>query len=109
MPGSPLSPDSSIIAFVLITVIYLVLTGMTLFVARPSFKVLGAGLLTAVAATGYAGLVGGGAALVAPTLMKIAFLLVLIAGASHLLDRPPPPPPPPHHSHPSDRSEVSDV
>jgi hypothetical protein len=79
--------DTSIIAFVFVTVIYLALLFLTLFIARREFKLVLLGLLTAVATIGYAGLVRGGALLVTPTLMKLSVLLVLGGIAVQLLSR----------------------
>jgi hypothetical protein len=71
------SPEVSIGGYAFVTVFYLVLMlgAMWLFKAAGARLIL-LGLLTAVAAVGYSGIVGP-SVVVAPTMMKIAFLLVL--------------------------------
>lgn len=80
-------PADAAIAFALVSVFYLAILFLTLFIARREFKLVLLGLVTAVASIGYASLVGGGAILVAPTLMKLAVLLVLGGMAMQLLSR----------------------
>jgi hypothetical protein len=71
------SPEVSIGGYAFVTVFYLVLMlgAMWLFKATRARLIL-LGLLTAIASVGYSGIVGP-SVVVAPTMMKIAFLLVL--------------------------------
>ena len=78
----------AIIAFAMTSLVYLVATLLALCFAPRDVKLIAVGILTAVASIGYSSLVGGGAAFVAPTLMKIAVLLVLGGIVTRLLDKP---------------------
>ena len=73
----PAPPDSPILAFILLTVAFLVLGALILQVI-PSYetKLILLGLVCAVTATGYASMVPQ-AMMMAPVLMKIGVILVL--------------------------------
>ena len=79
-------PDEAVFGFVGISVIYLIATLLALLVLPKHVKLIAAGIVTAVASIGYAGMVAGGAIVVAPTLMKLAVVLVLGGIAVPLLD-----------------------
>ncbi len=71
------SPEVSIGGYAFVTIFYVVLMlgAVWLFKATGARLIL-LGLLTAIASVGYSGIVGP-SMVVAPTMMKIAFLLVL--------------------------------
>jgi hypothetical protein len=69
--------ESAIGAFVLISIAYLVLLWLTTYIAMREFKLVGAGLLTAVAAMAYGTLVLPTGPMLAPQMMKLAVVLVL--------------------------------
>jgi hypothetical protein len=76
MPSAP-PDDHSLVAFVLLTVIFLVLVAIILQVVQSyETKLILLGLVCAVTATGYVSLVPA-AGMLAPVLMKIGVLLVL--------------------------------
>lgn len=78
----------AIIAFAMTSLVYLVASLLALFFAPRDAKLIAVGIITAVASIGYSGLVGGGAVVVAPTLMKIGVLLVLGGIVTRILDKP---------------------
>jgi len=79
------SPEA-ILAFAMITAAYLFLVVVVALSSRVhDLRLIGIGLLTGVASIGYASIVSGGAFLVAPLLMKIAFLLILGGLVTRLL------------------------
>jgi hypothetical protein len=70
-------PEVSIGGYATVTLFYVVLTLGVMWLFKPAgARLILLGLLTGIAAVGYAGIVGP-AVVVAPSLMKIAFLLVL--------------------------------
>lgn len=70
-------PEVSIGGYAAVTFFYVVLTlGAVWLFNAAGARLIVLGLLTAIAAVGYSGIVGP-SVVVAPTLMKIAFLLVL--------------------------------
>jgi hypothetical protein len=70
--------DVSIGGYAAITVAYLILVVLVTLTSRThDVRLVALGLLTAVAAVGYSGMILGPAVVVTPGLMKIAFLLIL--------------------------------
>ena len=87
-PNFPEPSFEAMAAFVLMSLMYLVVSFVTLFFAPRDIGLITAGIISAVASICYSSLVGGGAAFVAPTLMKIGVLLVLGGIVTRLLDKP---------------------
>jgi hypothetical protein len=78
--------EEAIAAFAVITIAYLVLVVLVTLSSRfHDLRLIGLGLLTAVASVGYMSLVSGGAIVAGPVLMKIAVLLILGGLATRLL------------------------
>lgn len=76
-PEHTASPEATV-GFAMITAGYLFLVVVVALSSKMhDLRLIGIGLLTAVAAVGYSSIVSGGAFVVAPMLMKIAFLLIL--------------------------------
>lgn len=81
--------ESSVVGFIFISLAYLGLTVVVSLSSRAAdIRLIGLGLLTAVAAMGYASVVYGPGMAVAPMMMKLAILLVLGGIALRLF--PPP-------------------
>jgi hypothetical protein len=78
--------EEAIAAFAFITIGYLILVVLVTLSSRfHDLRLIGLGLLTAVASVGYTSLVSGGAVLAGPMLMKLAMLLILGGLATRLL------------------------
>lgn len=69
--------ETSLATFLLVTIAYFALLWLSVSFTRSEFRLIGAGLLTAVAAMAYGCLVFPGGPLLAPQLMKLGFVLVL--------------------------------
>jgi len=82
--GEP--PEEAIFGYAAISIIYLVVSLLALLVIPRNVKLVAVGMITAAASVGYAGIVAGGAIVVAPTLMKLAVVLVIGGIATYLLD-----------------------
>ena len=84
------SPPSgaSTATFVLISMFYLLLLWLVVYMTGREFRLISAGLLTAVAAVGYGTLVWPAGPIYAPYLLTLAFLLVLTGIGMNLLERP---------------------
>ena len=66
------------VGFVFVTVGFLAISALILWMVKThESKLILLGLVTAVAGIGYSSMVAGGAAVTAPTLMRISFVLVL--------------------------------
>jgi hypothetical protein len=71
-------PPEAIVAYAMITIAYLFFVVVVALSSRVhDLRLIGLGLLTAVASVGYASIVSGGAVVVAPMMMRLAFLLIL--------------------------------
>jgi hypothetical protein len=73
----PVDYSDAVASYAAIAVIYVGLIGFTLLVVGREFRLVIVGLLTAVAAIGFGGLSLPTSVVLAPGLMKLAFLLVL--------------------------------
>lgn len=77
--------ESAIVGFVGITIPFLILAFIVYFAASNEGRLIALGVLMSVAAVGYSCIVVPGGAMVTPSLMKIAFLLVLAGVVMRLL------------------------
>jgi predicted phage tail protein len=81
-----LSYEEAVGGYAAITALYLLgVAAIVLISWAKDLRLIGLGILTAVASIGYSSLVAGGAVLVAPMLMKLGFLLVLGGIVAQLL------------------------
>jgi hypothetical protein len=93
MPHESMQPfaasPEAMIGYAMITAIYFFLVVIVTLSSRlHDLRLIGIGLLTAVASIGYTAIVSGGAIVAGPMLMKIAVLLVLGGLATRLLNAP---------------------
>ena len=81
--------DESIIAFAVISFVYLILSWLVIRQRCSGSDLIGLGILTAVASAGYGSIVLPTGPLIAPTLIRIAFVLVLGGLIQQVFDRRP--------------------
>ena len=93
MPVALLAQDhiseGSVIAFAVISFVYLFLSWIVIRRHCSGSDLIGLGILTAVASAGYGSIVLPTGPLIAPTLIRIAFLLILGGVIQQVFDRRP--------------------